>query len=189
MLSSRLAILATVLALVVSRSLAVAAFTISSQSRRQHAITTSYHVRVSNIPDEAMSPLLCARKGKLHRIWETFIVGSAVVSSRLDTLQAAGIAKPKKETVFHQQKIFFLGHSGLLLVSTIVVLFTKQLWRTIQQSRGWEEVENTGGMMDRCPWPFIFSHDPVQGMKDPPTWIVITWIALWRILKLQRGKI
>jgi len=40
------------------------------------------------------------------------------------------------------------------------------------------------GMMDRCPWPFIISHDPVQFMKDPPTWIVLTWLALWRMVKL-----
>jgi len=25
----------------------------------------------------------------------------------------------------------------------------------------------------RCPWPFVFMHDPAQGMKDYQTWIVI----------------
>ena len=32
-------------------------------------------------------------------------------------------------------------------------------------------LEKTEGK--RCPWPFVFMHDPAQGMKDYQTWIVI----------------
>jgi len=31
----------------------------------------------------------------------------------------------------------------------------------------------------RCPWPFVFFHDPVMGMKDWQTWFVIGLILCW----------
>jgi hypothetical protein len=32
----------------------------------------------------------------------------------------------------------------------------------------------------RCPWPFIFAHDPAQGMKDWQTWAFIFIVfAVW----------
>jgi len=31
----------------------------------------------------------------------------------------------------------------------------------------------------RCPWPFVFFHDPVQGMQDFQTWVVIGLILCW----------
>jgi len=35
-------------------------------------------------------------------------------------------------------------------------------------------VQESGG---RCPWPFVFFHDPVMGMQDFQTWIVIAMIS------------
>lgn len=37
----------------------------------------------------------------------------------------------------------------------------------------------------RCPWPFIFFHDPATGMKDYQTWIVIALVSsyVWKILE------
>jgi len=31
----------------------------------------------------------------------------------------------------------------------------------------------------RCPWPFVFAHDPVQGMKDWQTWLLVALIVAW----------
>jgi len=38
-----------------------------------------------------------------------------------------------------------------------------------------EEKEGGG----RCPWPFVFFHDPLMGMQDYQTWIVIVLISCW----------
>jgi len=36
------------------------------------------------------------------------------------------------------------------------------------------KMKNTGEVASkRCPWPFVFLHDPAQGMRDYQTWIVI----------------
>lgn len=43
-----------------------------------------------------------------------------------------------------------------------------------QQQGG--EVAKKGG---RCPWPFVFAHDPWQGMKDWQTGVVIALILAW----------
>jgi len=31
----------------------------------------------------------------------------------------------------------------------------------------------------RCPWPFVFAHDPVQGIKDWQTWLVVALVVAW----------
>jgi len=31
----------------------------------------------------------------------------------------------------------------------------------------------------RCPWPFVFAHDPVQGLQDWQTWIVVGLLLAW----------
>lgn len=36
--------------------------------------------------------------------------------------------------------------------------------------------EKSGG---RCPWPFIFAHDPSQGMRDWQTWLFVAFIVAW----------
>ena len=132
----------------------------------------------------------------ISSFWEGVKAGGARMVSRLDTLDAAGLVNnnaKRKRCVVLQSNIGLMGHSGLLLASTVLVMVAKAFWKTIQQSRnednGPEEVTPVGSM-DRCPWPFIFSHDPVQGMKDPPTWILVTWLVLWRVIKASStGKI
>lgn len=41
----------------------------------------------------------------------------------------------------------------------------------------------------RCPWPFIFFHDPATGMKDYQTWIVIALVScyFWKFLEKKIG--
>mmetsp|Transcript_22755 Transcript_22755/g.36946 ORF Transcript_22755/g.36946 Transcript_22755/m.36946 type:complete len:105 (+) Transcript_22755:140-454(+) len=31
----------------------------------------------------------------------------------------------------------------------------------------------------RCPWPFIFFHDPATGMRDWQTWVAIGLVSSW----------
>ena len=84
------------------------------------------------------------------------------------------------------------SHAGLLLVSTLIVnivkviVFTKPPTEEEQllASSG-DELPKQAGMMDRCPWPFIFFHDPKQGMKDSPTWVVVCWYILYRVWKYR----
>ena len=119
---------------------------------------------------------------------------SKAVASRLDTLNAAGFYRDADQMgkFAHQSSIGIAGHSGLLLASTVLVMLAKAFWKTVKQSgndNNQPEEVTSSGPMDRCPWPFIFSHDPIQGIKDPPTWILITWFAMWRIVKASRGNI
>jgi len=37
----------------------------------------------------------------------------------------------------------------------------------------------------RCPWPFIFAHDPAQGMRDWQTWLVLGLVLSWIWSKMQ----
>ena len=37
--------------------------------------------------------------------------------------------------------------------------------------------EKVGG--GRCPWPFVFAHDPGQGMRDWQTWLVVALLVAW----------
>ena len=37
----------------------------------------------------------------------------------------------------------------------------------------------------RCPWPFVFLHDPSQGMRDWQTWLAVGLAASWLWSKLQ----
>mmetsp|Transcript_9295 Transcript_9295/g.16825 ORF Transcript_9295/g.16825 Transcript_9295/m.16825 type:complete len:114 (+) Transcript_9295:243-584(+) len=31
----------------------------------------------------------------------------------------------------------------------------------------------------RCPWPFVFFHDPATGMRDWQTWVAIGLVSSW----------
>jgi heme oxygenase len=31
----------------------------------------------------------------------------------------------------------------------------------------------------RCPWPFVFMHDPIMGLQDYQTWIVVGLVLCW----------
>jgi hypothetical protein len=142
------------------------------------------------------------KQGDGVEFWKASNKPAQALFFRLGTWRnGRSLAKSSKESPVHpdgnigsillQANLGFLGHTGLLLASTVLVLLMQQLFRTIQQFRKGQEVQDTtsGGIMSRCPWPFIFTHDPIQGIKDPPTWILLTWIALWRIIKMTLGKV
>jgi hypothetical protein len=98
---------------------------------------------------------------------------------RCDTLRAAGLSN--ETTCSQAASIGFLGHTGLLLASTILVKIIYQLF--IVKKAETDEEPQPAGIMNRCPWPFIFFHAPIQGFKDSSTWVVVVWILLWRIAK------
>jgi len=102
------------------------------------------------------------------------------IFDRLNTLRAAGFEKPKDKMVSPMTKVSigFLGHAGLMVLSTVVVSLVKRLFVSAPAE------PQQAGILNRCPWPFIFFHDPKQGLKDAPTWVVVLYLVLWRASKL-----
>lgn len=45
-----------------------------------------------------------------------------------------------------------------------------------QQQQQPQQMAKQGG---RCPWPFVFAHDPWQGVKDWQTWLVVALLIAW----------
>ena len=80
--------------------------------------------------------------------------------------------------------IGFLGHSGLLLASTVLVKLAYALFLTKETPNHQQEQQQPTGMLNRCPWPFIVFHDPKQFLKDSPTWVIVLWASLWRLTKM-----
>jgi len=76
----------------------------------------------------------------------------------------------------------FWGHSGLALISIVLVKIVYALFFR----RNDDDAPQQAGILNRCPWPFIFFHDIKQGFKDSPTWMVVTWVTLWRLTKIIR---
>ena len=48
---------------------------------------------------------------------------------------------------------------------------------TIREASKEKEMSHSKG--GRCPWPFVFCHDPQQGMRDYQTWVVIGLLSCW----------
>ena len=115
---------------------------------------------------------------------------SALFWRRTNTLQAAGLVPQHQGLTANQfnndsmivkyasatPAIGFFGHSGIFLLSTILVKTAMKYVKTKTD----DDNSPPKGIMDRCPWPFIFFHDPRQALKDSPTWVVVLWIILWR---------
>ena len=47
------------------------------------------------------------------------------------------------------------------------------------------DVEKETNKGERCPWPFIFFHDPKTGMRDWQSWAVLGLVLCWGWSKLQ----
>eukprot|EP00563_Minutocellus_polymorphus_P020966 CAMPEP_0197733562 /NCGR_PEP_ID=MMETSP1434-20131217/43963_1 /TAXON_ID=265543 /ORGANISM="Minutocellus polymorphus, Strain CCMP3303" /LENGTH=200 /DNA_ID=CAMNT_0043320935 /DNA_START=381 /DNA_END=984 /DNA_ORIENTATION=- len=125
---------------------------------------------------------------------------------RLDTLEASGLAQHagmKDSNEMTRGDIArpllsaatvhgVVGHAGLFALSILIVNIVKAIFFTKPPTEEEELLASTGdaqskqgGMMDRCPWPFIFFHNPKQGMKDSPTWVVVCWYVLYRAWKYR----
>jgi hypothetical protein len=134
--------------------------------------TVSHDVSV----DQSLSPPtrnIISRKNILSNLW-----------TRCDTLRAAGLSNQR--TCSQAVSIGFLGHTGLFLASTVLVKTIYQFFFVKKAET--DEEPQPAGIMNRCPWPFIFFHAPIQGVKDSSTWVVVTWIVLWWIAKGVAGK-
>jgi len=98
------------------------------------------------------------------RSWKDLkMKGIRLLSLRLNTLEAVGLRtkRPKqKQSVLFASSLSsaalgLRGHSGLLLVSTVIVMLVKAFWKTVQQFRDIDSEtieEESAGVMDRCPW-------------------------------------
>ena len=73
-------------------------------------------------------------------------------------------------------------NTGLMVLSILLVKGVYAIFFPRDKS-----VEQPAGILNRCPWPFVIFHDPKQFLKDSPTWMVVTWILLGRILKASRS--
>ena len=107
-------------------------------------------------------PERLAPKNIARRIWDTKkgVLDAKTIGSAASTLG-------------------FWGHSGLFLLSVVVVQAVYAYFFARDNSE-----PKQAGILNRCPWPFIFFHDVKQGFKDSPTWIVLTWLMLWRLTKI-----
>ena len=154
--------------------------------------STNVHYRKAQA--EHMGVNKCELRGCGYALW-----------TRLGTLDAAGLTQSvvgsnrNGESSAHSNArpllslattLGFVGHAGLLLVSTLIINIIKALFFTKAPTEEEELLASTGdappkqsGMMDRCPWPFIFFHDPKQGLKDSPTWVMVCWYCLYRVWK------
>ena len=41
---------------------------------------------------------------------------------------------------------------------------------------------------ERCPWPFVFFHDPKTGIRDWQSWVVIGLILCWGWTVYQKSN-
>lgn len=48
-----------------------------------------------------------------------------------------------------------------------------------------QQRESSATMTGRCPWPFIFMHDPAQGIQDWQTWLVTGLVLCWVWQRMQ----
>lgn len=115
------------------------------------------------------SPLNVARSNQFASSTNRHNCGSRLVASensRHYTALAAASAPP----------IGLFRHVGILFTATFVV---KGLKRGLSS----KDEKSPVGVMQRCPWPFIFFHDPKQGLKDTPTWITLLYVVMWRCVK------
>jgi hypothetical protein len=109
---------------------------------------------------------------------------------RSNTLQSAGIDmdNPKlvvaavvaPATTQSVAKLGFWGHFALSMTSIVLVKIIYRLF-VLKPAPADDDPPPPAGILNRCPWPFIFFHDIKQGFKDSPTWMVVTWIVLWKI--------
>jgi hypothetical protein len=81
------------------------------------------------------------------------------------------------DTALNGMSIGFFGHSGLAVASIVLV----RLFYAVLFPKSPDEAPT--GIMNRCPWPFILSHDPKQFFKDSPTYMVLTYFILSRVVK------
>jgi len=76
-----------------------------------------------------------------------------------------------------------------------VVMSAKSLGKGAVEKKGGRDVgkgsdnnkEGKDAKGARCPWPFILLHDPVQGMQNYQTWIVLCLLCCY-IYKLGLGR-
>lgn len=142
-------------------------------------LEAGYSSKLSRGADHSMNAL--AKSGSMRSVFQ-----------KMDTRGAAGLdlfcerRHPRRsETMMSAAVLGISGHCGLLIVSIILANIIKSL--PFSKAGSDAPVPQQAGLMDRCPWPFIFFHDPKQGLKDSPTLVVVLWAVLWKIWKVRKA--
>lgn len=95
-----------------------------------------------------------------------------------------GRMRNRRNVSLQAASIGFWGNTGLFLVSTMLVKLVYAIGSN--STRAGEQ--QSAGILNRCPWPFVVFHDPRQFLKDSPTWVMVLWAALWRISRAVVAK-
>jgi hypothetical protein len=149
--------------------------------RLSFALVLSLFVLISStqaffIPQEATRTVMKSRS-QLPQGAETLLFGSAPRQRTENTSSIPVLSKANSSLA-----IGFFGQSGLLLLSILLVTFVTTVFFPSPEG------ERPAGILNRCPWPFVVFHDPKQFLKDSPTWMCVTWVALWRITKIVAAR-
>eukprot|EP00978_Attheya_sp_CCMP212_P030028 scaffold108964_cov53-Attheya_sp.AAC.1 len=147
----------------------------------------AFRTSIMAMDDPIMAPRYRTRRTVMHGLSKSQAIKdfSSRVLDRLDT--SASIRKNEDSSSasqLHIAAIGFFGHSGMFLVSCILV---KLVYSAVSSSDDTPKPQYAG-IMNRCPWPFIIFHDPKQFLKDSPTWVVVVWVSLWRIIKFASKR-
>ena len=85
----------------------------------------------------------------------------------------------------------FWGNAGLVMLSIALVKAVYALVAVAAKKNHADDEDEANnpppaGILNRCPWPFIFFHDVKQGFKDSPTWMVVAFVVLRMLVKRSR---
>jgi hypothetical protein len=164
---------------------------------RQMQEHRSPHRRVTTRTTTTTTTTTASRAGTTQLVDGAAAVSKTTTTSTLIASTATTISSSSSSAIV-TRKIGFLGHFGLCLLSVLLVKFvyaiiaaallrqeTTETDNEQDQKQPQDLPPNGGGILkNRCPWPFIVTHDPIQFLKDSPTWMLVTWIVLWRIIKV-----
>ena len=128
-------------------------------------------------PDDALP--VQRTTSTVARFWDRFVDTTAdVTTERNETDEGA---QSTRIPIFSTLGVVGINTSLMLLS----ILLVKGVY-TIFYPRDKSD-EEPAGMLNRCPWPFIIFHDSKQFLKDSPTWMIVTWIALRSMLKVVKS--
>jgi len=92
---------------------------------------------------------------------------------------------------FHDPKTGMQDYQTWIMIGLLMCFF----YRSKSSDASLEEDENdiTASITDdepksRCPWPFIYLHDPMTGMQDFQTWILVGLVAVYYAWSLIFSK-
>lgn len=147
--------------------------------------TTSSHQARTTL-SSPLSLILSTRNDQNARL-SLFQVQTYVPTRTATTTSRTKLAASPTSVV----SLGFWGNTGLVMLSIALVKAVYALVAATSkknQAGDKDEADNPppAGILNRCPWPFIFFHDVKQGLKDSPTWMVVAFVVLRMLVKRSR---